>query len=295
MSTNVMPVRRDLKLHLPEEKINTWHSNNRHITHFFNALSMLFPAGERFFIDSVRQYRDRITDPELNKAVTGFIGQEAMHSREHIEYNNAVGRTGLPAEELHQFTLGLLNWVRKVFPKSTQLAGTVCLEHYTAILGNMVLVDKVMLEGADPAYKQIWTWHAMEETEHKGVAYDVWNTVMRPGLKSYLRRSFAMVLTTVLFWPVVAYFYVRLVAADPETKGKHVAGVWSLLKLMFGGKGRFWRLVPEFFEFFRPGFHPWDQDNRHLLEEIPDLVVEVKHSGRMPEVAVSQEVQVQAA
>ncbi len=280
MTNHVMPVRRDLKLHLPDEQINTWHGNNRHITHFFNALSMLFPVGERFFMDSVRAYRDQITDPELKQAVTAFIGQEAMHSREHQEYNEAVGRTGLPAAELDAFTARLLGRVQKRMPKSFQLAATVCLEHYTAILGNMVLVDKVLLEGAHPAYQQIWRWHAMEETEHKGVAYDVWNAVIKQGVGSYLLRSTAMLITTAIFWPVVFYFHARLVWADPKTQGNRISGYGAMFKLMLGGKGRFWRLIPEFFEFFKPGFHPWDQDNRHLLEDIPTLMVEVNNAGR---------------
>ena len=282
MSKKVIPVRRDLKLNLPEEQIKTWHSNNPHITHFFNALSLLFPAGERFFIDSVRNYRDEITDPDLKAAVTAFIGQEAMHSREHIEYNAAMQRAGLPADELDQFTVSLLGFMKKIFPKSTHLAGTIALEHFTAILGNMVLVDKPIMDGAQPAYKQLWMWHAMEETEHKAVAYDLWKAVMKPTLGNYLHRSAVMLLATSIFWPVVAYFYVRMVAADPESRKVMLRGMPALLKLMFGGKGRFWRLIPEFFEYFRPGFHPWDQDNRYLLEEIPNIVVEVANSGRQP-------------
>ncbi|MCA3859791.1 MAG: metal-dependent hydrolase, partial [Burkholderia sp.] len=84
---NMMPVRRDIRFALPPERARDWHVQGVPVTHFMNALSLLFPAGERFFMDSVRNYRDQIEDPELKKQVIGFIGQEAMHTREHIEYN----------------------------------------------------------------------------------------------------------------------------------------------------------------------------------------------------------------
>ncbi|MGO4611605.1 metal-dependent hydrolase, partial [Variovorax sp. 2RAF20] len=82
----MMPVRRDVHPHLPPARISDWHERGPHVTHFINALSIFFPAGERFFMDSVRHYRDQLTDPELKRAVAGFIGQEAMHTREHILY-----------------------------------------------------------------------------------------------------------------------------------------------------------------------------------------------------------------
>ena len=93
----MMPIRRDLRFVLSPERACDWHQEGSHVTHFFNALSLLFPAGERFFMDSVRNYRDRIDDPVLKKQVLGFIGQEAMHTREHIEYNDLLQNARLPA------------------------------------------------------------------------------------------------------------------------------------------------------------------------------------------------------
>ena len=94
-----------------------------------NALSLLFPAGERFFMDSVRNYRDQIEDPELKKQVLGFIGQEAMHTREHIEYNDLLQASGLPAHKLDKRLWTILGWFKKVLPHSMQLAITIALEH----------------------------------------------------------------------------------------------------------------------------------------------------------------------
>ena len=92
----MMPVRRDVHPHLPADRISNWHERGTHVTHFLNALSIFFPTGERFFMDSVRNYRHLVTDPELKQAVAGFIGQEAMHTREHVLYNDLLDR-----DELH--------------------------------------------------------------------------------------------------------------------------------------------------------------------------------------------------
>ena len=83
------------------------------MTHFFNALSLLFPAGERFFMDSVRNYRDRIHDPVLRKQVLGFIGQEAMHTREHVDYNDLLQTAGLPAHKLDRGSGRFLNLIAR--------------------------------------------------------------------------------------------------------------------------------------------------------------------------------------
>src|SRR6476620_10309137 len=57
------------------------------LSHIAANLSAVFPDGEDFFVRSVRHYRDRVTDPVLKQQVKGFIGQEAMHGREHRVFN----------------------------------------------------------------------------------------------------------------------------------------------------------------------------------------------------------------
>ena len=48
------------------------------------------------------------------------------------------------------------------------------LEHFTAILAHQLLGNPRHLAGADPESAALWRWHAIEEIEHKGVAYDTW-------------------------------------------------------------------------------------------------------------------------
>ncbi|GLU30896.1 metal-dependent hydrolase [Trinickia caryophylli] len=274
-----MPVRRDLRFALPAERACNWHALGPHVTHFFNALSLLFPAGERYFIDSVRYYRDRIEDPTLKQQVVGFIGQEAMHTREHIEYNALLDAAGLPASRLDKWITALLDFARKRLPHSVQLAQTVALEHYTAMLAGLLLEDASRIEGSVPSYAYMWTWHALEETEHKAVSFDVWNAVMKPGMKRYLIRTLTMLQITAMFWAIVFTFHMKLLSAERRQRGRQ-PGMWALVKFLFGRRGVFPCIAFEWLSFFKPGFHPWDHDNRAELQRIAALVTAVESDQR---------------
>ena len=168
----VMPERRDLHFLPPGDRICDWHQAGPNVTQFMNALSLFFPAGERMFIDAVRAYRDEIPDPDLRKAATAFIGQEAMHSREHIEYNRLMDAAGLPASELDAQVWAHTEYVKNNSAKVTPLLMTIALEHFTALMGDTLLRHPEQMAGSQPDYERMWRWHALEEVEHKAVAYD---------------------------------------------------------------------------------------------------------------------------
>ncbi|WP_186025004.1 metal-dependent hydrolase [Burkholderia gladioli] len=272
VAADIMPVRRDLRFPLAIERAMDWHGQGPAVTHFFNALSLLFPAGERFFMDSVRNYRDRIDDPVLKQQVLGFIGQEAMHTREHVEYNEALQANRLPARKLDQRVWKVLGWMKRVMPHSMQLAHTVAAEHYTAMLAGLLLDDPSRMNGAEEGYKQMWLWHALEETEHKAVSFDVWNAVMEPGAKRYLLRVGTYLMTTLTFWPTVFLIHTRLIRSDRQADHR-VRGMWRVIKFLYGPRhGVFPRIAREWLDFFRPGFHPWDHDNRRHLAMMSQIV-----------------------
>ncbi|MGN4070993.1 metal-dependent hydrolase [Burkholderia gladioli] len=273
-AADMMPVRRDLRFSLEVERARDWHGQGMTVTHFFNALSLLFPAGERFFMDSVRNYRDRIKDPVLKQQVLGFIGQEAMHTREHVEYNEALEANQLPARKLDRRVWRVVGAMKCVMPHSMRLANTVALEHYTAMLGGLMLDDPWYLSGSEDGYKQIWLWHALEETEHKAVAFDVWNAVMEPGAKRYLLRVGMFLIITLTFWPGVFLLHTRLIRSDRHADHR-VRGMWRMIKFLYGPrKGMFPRMASQWFDFFRPNFHPWDHDNRRHLARVSQIIAD---------------------
>lgn len=252
-------VRRDLRFPLEDADLRAWHPEGLHVAHFFNALSLFFPEGERFFIESVRHYRDRIADPVLERDVQGFVGQEAMHGREHRRYNEALARIGLPADELERRVAAYLDSVRERTSPEERLAVTIALEHFTAIMADVLLGDPRVLGDADPHLASIWRWHAIEETEHKAVAYDVYRHVVGEGARAYLRRVFVMLMASADFWARVFAYHFRLVRTDGAAGD--LRGWWRFLRWGFVTPGGLRRLVRPWLAYFRPRFHPWQHDN----------------------------------
>ena len=167
-------------------------------SHIAAGLSAVFPDGEDFFVQSVRHYRDRITDPDLKRQVAGFIGQESVHGREHRVFNDRLAELGYPTKQVEKMTrVGLaLRW--KFAPKKASLAMTAALEHFTATLAEMILSneDARNLFG-DDTVKALFVWHALEEAEHKAVAFDVYKVIggserLRVWTMNFLRYGFVL-------------------------------------------------------------------------------------------------------
>ena len=147
-------------------------------SHVIAALSAVFPDGEDFFVRSVRRYRDRVTDPELRRQVAGFIGQEAMHGREHRAFNARLGQLGYPTQRVERVTRWILTNRERLMTDASNLALTAALEHFTATLAELVLTDEdVRRRMGHRAVRDLFVWHALEEAEHKAVAFDVYRAV----------------------------------------------------------------------------------------------------------------------
>jgi hypothetical protein len=240
-----------------------FYDDNAFASAFFMAFSAVIPHGERFFIESVRHYRKRIQDPELDARVTGFIGQEAMHGKEHDAANAAYARMGYPVHKLDRFTKRGLRLLAKRLPAVFQLSTTVALEHYTAIISEYVLGSEAVQDGFDARVGNFVLWHMMEETEHKAVAFDVYERVVG----SYAIRAGTMVPTTVILIGVLASMQAVLMASDgslfnPRLLRQHARGFAAI----YGPRGLFGSVLPHLLDYFKPGFHPNDHDTSLLLE-----------------------------
>lgn len=261
-SNPVIPRRRMDFAFDPTQVPKSYYANDPFLTEIMNALSTLFPEGEQFFVDSVRHYKDQIQDPVLQAEIVGFVGQEAMHSKEHEAFNAMLEAHGNPVAKKSDAELEvLLKLVRKVLSPASQLAATCALEHYTAILAEQILRDEKHREALHPTMQPLWLWHALEENEHKTVAYDVYETVDG----SYLRRTSIMLLATVVFFAVATQVWLRMVAA----RGKlgDVVGLAKAVDYLWLRRGLFRSLIPAYLDYFRPGFHPNDHDTRALLDD----------------------------
>ncbi len=237
-----------------------WYRNNPGLTLFLYTLSTLFPEGERFFMDSVRHFRDQVKDPVLQKQIRGFLGQEAQHSKEHRDYNERAQREGFSTGAIDKLVGWGLGLLRKFTGPLDQLAVTAALEHFTAMMATQLLEKPDFAVGAHPEHTALWRWHAIEETEHKAVAFDVYKAVGG----GYFRRVLWMFGVTVGFPFAIGAIWLCFMAQD--WKLFDVKSWWGLFHWLLVKPGFARGIVPEWFSYFRPGFHPWDYDNSKYIE-----------------------------
>lgn len=241
-----------------------WHSGDPVRTAFFNALSCTFPAGEKFFMDSVRRFRREAPEP-LHSQVTAFLAQEAVHSREHGAFNALAAENGYDVTRLEDRTRRVLDRARTRDPIE-QLAGTCALEHFTAILAHHLLsTDGAELRGAPEDAVRLWCWHAMEEVEHKAVAFDTFLMATQGWSRGrrYRLRVRAMLIATATLFATIAANMADLYRED----GLRGAGIWATtLQYLFVKPGVLRRTMPTYLAYYRPGFHPWQHDDRGLLK-----------------------------
>lgn len=259
---NVEIVPRNRQFNIEEVLATNWHSDDAFKTAFFDAMSILFPLGEQFFIDSVKEFREKIEDPELQRRVRGFMAQESIHRREHQRYNEALCRArGVPLKKMEAVVERRQEFARTYLRPIQRLSATVALEHLTAILADATFRNPEGLEGAHPEMKALWHWHALEETEHKSVAFDVFVAVGG----STWRRRLSMALVTLEFTQHVIR-NMRLLLRDHE--GSRMKLWIGGLKFLFGGKGALRGLLRPYLDFYKKDFHPWDHDNRELVSSV---------------------------
>jgi len=234
---------------------------------WFIALSCSFPRGEAMFIEGVKQNRAG-APPELAAQIRDFIRQEVNHSREHLAFNRMAERSGY---DLTRIDAEIARTVGKTLslPPHLILCVTVALEHFTAMFAHQFLKHPAshadgMIGGPD-----LWLWHAVEEIEHKGVAFDTWNHATRDwsAWKRWSVRALVMGDVTVRFLHHRSRDARDLLAQDGISGWRAMAGQ---LRYLFGRPGMLRRIFPAWLAYFRPGFHPWDHDDRALLASWSD-------------------------
>lgn len=241
-----------------------WHGGRVEATAIYNALSTTFPAGEAFFVESVRAFR-KGAPPKLSEEIKGFTTQEAIHSREHDAFNKRATRSGYDLSKLEAQVEKRLAITRDKAP-IVSLAATMALEHFTAILAHQLLANPRHLAGAEPETADLWRWHAVEEIEHKGVAYDTW----RFATQHWTRWKRWKVKAKVMLYVTRNFVVDRTAGALELMRQDGVTGVkawWLLLTYLWVRPGMFRKIAGAWFKFFLPGFHPWNEDDRQLLAE----------------------------
>jgi hypothetical protein len=231
------------------------------MSHIVAVLSAMFPEGEDFFVRAVRNHADEVTDPELTKQVAGFIGQEVTHGREHRALNERLQEMGYPTRRVDRMTRIGLRRNEKIFPRKVQLAMTAALEHYTAALAETLLTDtRAQALLGETEVRSMLLWHALEESEHKAVAFDVYQHVVG----DERLRIRAMRFTTFAFLASVIGHTLLSMLADratynPRRLGRSIA---QLRHSPFLSR----EVLRRIRDYNRIGFHPDDNDATEILD-----------------------------
>lgn len=236
-----------------------WFGGNVFVTHTVNGICILFPAGERFFVRSVKHYLPQIKDESLRERVKGFFGQEGRHAKEHERAFRLLEEQGFDIERFLKFYERVgFRFIEKVVPRKLSLATTVALEHYTAILAEHALATD-LLDKADPRMRALLSWHAAEEIEHRSVAFDVLKEVD----PSYAWRMAGMAMGTACllgFWVIATGALLTQEEDLPKKKLRHdVLFAQARMRKHLP----FWRGLREY---LRPSFHPDDHDTTYLAD-----------------------------
>jgi uncharacterized protein len=230
-----------------------WLDNDPFKSRFFDAMQLLFPEGEKFFIACVRDYKDQITDPELQQQVKDFTYQEGQHAMVHMQFNQRLREQGIAVDHIIERQKGIMfGFFRKYFPRSFTLGQTAAGEHLTALMCHGFFDVKNLMDKADPRVRAMYAWHAVEEIEHKAVAFDVMQKVAKAG---YLTRILSFMLVTFTF-PFHVFMIMNHMFKVDGLKNRFslwLRGLWWL----YGWKGLYPRVMPHYLAYFLPGFHPW--------------------------------------
>ena len=218
------------------------------------------------------------TPAKLAEEIKAFTTQEAIHSREHDAFNKRANDAGYDLSKLEARVEERLAITRSR-PPIVNVAATMALEHFTAILAHELLKNPSHLDGAEPEAADLWRWHSVEEIEHKGVAYDTWLHATRgwPRFKRWKVKARVMLLVTRNFVVDRTAGSLELMRQDGVTGLR----AWALLLwYLWVRPGMFRKIAGAWSKFFLPGFHPWNEDDRYLLRAYEASVADAPQSKK---------------
>jgi predicted metal-dependent hydrolase len=248
-----------------ETKPGRWWLNNDPVASaWHNALSATFPRGETMFIEAVKAHRDG-APPKLEREIRAFVQQEINHTREHIAFNKAATEAGYDLTKIDAHIAELMEMIRQR-PAIVNLGATIALEHFTAMMAHEFLKNPQHFAGGEAETVAMWRWHAIEEIEHKGVAFDTYLHATREWSRwrRWKLKSTMMLIISFNFLRNRYNDTLHLLAQDGLT------GVRWKLKLawyLIGTPGVLRRIFPAWCSYFLPGFHPWNHDDRALINK----------------------------
>ena len=238
-----------------------WNGGDVYRTVFLNSLSIVLPEGEKYMIKVARQVLPLIKEEDLRSEARGFIAQEAAHSAQHVLYNNELREQGYPVDRMERFVRRQLSLALKYLPLKWNAAMAACYEHYTALIGDAVLTNPTWLQGADNGFGDMWRWHAVEEIEHKAVTFDMYKATGG----GFILRCFIMIFLTLSFLASLAIIQAIMLKHDKKLFNWQT--IKSAANFIVVKSGVLSRYLLKYLAYYSPGFHPWNDDNKAIIND----------------------------
>lgn len=254
---STIEVRENLDFGLDTEIPRHWNGGDPFKTRFFDAMSLTFPLGERYFISTVRPFKDAIKSPQLRQEVKDFTRQEGQHGILHTQFNDLLKKQGLGRYLAfnNRFLDAKFKMQLKYWSNNFNLAYTSGAEHFTAILASTFFARESVAATFDKRMLALWTWHSIEEMEHRAVAFDVLTQVAKA---NYFTRIFGLIYFSIEYPIGILFSTNYMLKRDGfgrlKRMGMMLKGMWWLFKPTRNGV--FFPVVSYFFSYFKPGFNP---------------------------------------
>ncbi|WP_410210336.1 metal-dependent hydrolase [Aquirhabdus sp.] len=236
-----------------------WFDHDPLFSHLLNGLSGIFPQGELFLITTLRTVRQGIKDSQLQADISAFIGQEAMHSKEHTAFNRYADQHDIDIETLERQMKRFYTLMDRILPAMHRMAIGCAIEHCTATLGAELLRSDDWHQRMVGPLRELWVWHALEENEHKAVFFDAYQAAGG----GYLKRVTWMAISGSVLVGLAIHNCVRLLHADQKLLSRQ--HLKSIAKGFHPRTGIFnLSVMNGFIDYFYPSFHPFDHDTQQL-------------------------------
>jgi|TARA_R110002073_G_scaffold336545_2_gene535079 predicted metal-dependent hydrolase len=255
---------RDLHFEMtPENVTRHWFNGDPWTTHWMNAILAAVPDGERWVMNSARRQLSRLTHAGVKQEARAFIRQERIHAREHDEMNASCVAHGIPIDKCEAVFKVIRETFQHRLSDDMQSSVAAAFEHFTAIISSVMLDNPDMFDKTNPELRAMLYWHFVEETEHKGVSFDVFIDASGGGLRGYTLRTSGMVFATLVGLPILIGNQSYLLYKDKQLT--NIKSAIKMGKTLFFNPGIMRKTLMGFFPYFRPGFHPWDDDNKEII------------------------------
>lgn len=252
----------------------TFYLNTELASAYFEALSIFLTYGEELVIDTARHHRQFLTDPVLKQRVTALIGQEAIHSKMHNEFNDVLAEHRFPVAFYRFLAEQVFEYGFKQLPHRLQLSLMAGIEHFTAVIAEFFMKhEEIFFQTDDEKQRALWMWHMLEESEHKDIAYDVYQTLS--GNYPLRVTGFAMAFFTILFLVPLGGALIPVFRKPTQVlRRAYWKDVRRSIGLLFGPKdGVYGSTMKHILDYLRRDFHPNDHDTRAYLAYYKDRLL----------------------